>query len=44
MSENIGSDETTIKYDTKQELGLALFVFEKTDGTWIISEQTNENG
>lgn len=37
MSENIGSVETTIKYDTKQEPGIALFVFEKKDGKWIIS-------
>ncbi|MFS0873191.1 hypothetical protein [Paenibacillus xylanilyticus] len=37
MSENIGSVETTIKYDTKQESVQALFVFEKTDGKWIIS-------
>ncbi|MFB8374558.1 hypothetical protein ACWIE6_18880 [Paenibacillus taichungensis] len=37
MSENVGSVRTTIKYDTKQEPGIALFVFDKTDDKWIIS-------
>ncbi|MDR6726224.1 putative small lipoprotein YifL [Paenibacillus amylolyticus] len=36
-SENVGTVRTTIKYDTMEEPGEALFVFEKTDNKWIIS-------
>ncbi|MEK4439173.1 hypothetical protein [Paenibacillus sp. FSL K6-2862] len=36
-SENVGTVRTTIKYDTKEEPGEALFIFEKTDNKWIIS-------